>query len=127
MTFNHTTTINYKTNTGTVAASVITQSSATEQALDNVITAGASNVHFVMAVDVEEVISFLMYSDQAITVKTNSSSAPAQTFLLQAGIGFTWNSARPDANPLTTDITDFYITNAGAVDANIQFSFLLQP
>lgn len=124
MTFNQTTVIEYKTNSGMVGTSTVTETGGTRSALDIAVPASATNVHAVLSVDVSQVISFLMFSTQAITIKTNNSGAPDQTFTLAAGKGFTWNAARADPNPLTIDITDFYFTNAGASDATVNLRFL---
>jgi hypothetical protein len=124
MTFIQTTSVEYKTNAGTVGLFTVTETGASQSDLDTVISAGATNVHHVVSVDVSQLTSFVMYSSQALTVKTNSASLPAQTFLLLAGQGLTWNIARTDPNPLTVDIADLYFTNAGLLDATVNLRFL---
>jgi hypothetical protein len=124
MTFNQTTVIEYKTNAGTVGMSTVTETGATDSSFDTVIAAGATDFHAAFNVDVSQVISFLMFSSAAVTIKTNNPTMPDQTFALSANQGFTWNTGQINSNPLTVDITDFYFTNAGATDATVNLRFL---
>lgn len=66
--------------------------------------------------DVSQLKSFYMRaSGGAMTVKTNSSGAPAHTFALLDGEAISWHSDSPLANPFgSTDVTALYVTNAGA-------------
>ena len=124
MGFTDSTIISYKTGSGVVSLSSIDESGSQRDDSPVTVPANTSNYHAPRSVDVSQLISFLIYSSQNVTVKTNSSSSPAQTFTLVAGIGLTWNNANGQSNPLTTDITDLYITNAGSTPAIMQFSFL---
>jgi hypothetical protein len=77
-------------------------------------------------VDVSQIESFFIESDQALTVKTNSETSPAQSFSLAAKRALWWNVDRLDTNPLTVDITLLVFDNSlGSNDANIKFGFLL--
>ncbi len=91
--------------------------------LTDVALAGATK-QINLTVDVSQVKSFFVEADQDVTLKTNSSSSPSQTFTLVAKKALSWNLDRHDANPLTVDITALYFVNAGTVDANIKGSFL---
>ena len=124
MAFTDSTIISYKTASGVVSLSSIDESGSQRDNSPVTVPASTSNYHAPRSVDVSQLISFLIYSSQNVTVKTNSSSSPAQTFTLVAGIGLTWNNANGQSNPLTTDITDLYVTNLGSVAAVMQFSFL---
>ena len=46
-----------------------------------------------------------------VTVKTNSSSMPDQTFTLKTNKPGVWNSDMSFDNPITTNITVIYVTN----------------
>ena len=126
MSFTHTTQVLYKTTTDGV---VITQNQqidgGAEQGIDKLISAGAANVHVAMSLTLASIISLLIYSTQAVTIKTNSSSSPSQTLPLAAGQLITWNSGDGLSNPLTTNITDFYFSNSGGSDAVVKLRFLL--
>ena len=78
-----------------------------------------------LAVDVSQIKSFAIYSDKEVTLKTNDLSAPAQTLTLKAKVALGWNTDDPAANPLTVDITKFFLTNAGLADAKVKGSFLV--
>jgi hypothetical protein len=126
MSFTHTTQVLYKTTTDGV---VITQNQqidgGAEQGIDKLIAAGASNVHVAMSVTVASIISLLIYATAAVTIKTNSSSSPAQTLTVAAGQLITWNSSDGLSNPLTTNITDFYFSNSGGSDSIVKLRFLV--
>ena len=124
MTFIHTTSVSYKTLVGTVGAASIAKTAFSSTSLDTTIAAGASNVHIVLAVDVSQVLSFVIFSSSIITIKTNSPSSPSQIFTIKANEPLTWNSSRTDANPLTVDITDLYVSNPNAKDARLQIGVL---
>ena len=126
MSFTHTTQILYKTTTDGV---VITQNAAidggADQGIDKIISAGASNIHVAMGLTVASISSLLIYATQAVTIKTNSSSSPAQTFSLSAGQAITWKLGDSYSNPLTIDVTGFYFSNAGSLAAVVKLRFLL--
>ncbi len=125
MSFTHKTVVTYTTAAGQIASSTLSQTASTEESLDTTINAGVTNQHFVLGVTASEIVSFVLFSTQAITIKTNSSSSPAQTFPLKAGEVITWNQGQTAANPITTTITDLYITNAGATNAGVSLRFLV--
>ena len=68
--------------------------------------------------------SVFIISDRDVTLETNSSSAPAQTINLLANKPLYWYSGAYHANPFTVDVTKFYFSNAGAVDANVKIRIL---
>lgn len=49
-------------------------------------------------------------ADKACTLKTNSTSSPGNTFTLTANKPIIWASGDASANPVTVDITKFYLT-----------------
>ncbi len=50
------------------------------------------------------------------TLKTNSSGAPAQTFTLKPNVASGWHADEAFSNPITTNITALYVTNADATN-----------
>lgn len=128
MSFTHTLSRSYKTAAGTVTAKTSDQTADTESNLDTVVSAGATNFHRTFSAKFSLLRSFLLYSSKAITVKTNSSGAPDQTFILGDGQAIIWNRDDTTSNPVTDDITDLYFTNAGASDATVKVRALIdQP
>lgn len=118
------TTITYKTASGAMSQANMDETGSARLTSSPTVPASTTNQHLAISVDVSQLISFLIVSSRDLTLKTNSSSSPAQTFSLKAGQGFTWNQDNGTVNPLTVDITDLYFTNAGTVPAAVQMSFL---
>lgn len=52
-----------------------------------------------------------------LTLETNSSSSPAQTFTLKPNAVSDWHSKSAFTNPITTNITALYATNPHATEA----------
>ena len=123
--FNHSITQGYSDAAGNVKTVTTPFSGQSLEGWDGVVAAGASNAPIDADWVNANVQSLMMWSDQAVTVKTNSSSAPAQTISLVAnqmllfgvGIGLT--------NPFTTDVTALFVTNAGGTNANFKLRVLM--
>jgi hypothetical protein len=82
-----------------------------------------------MGVTVAQIVSFFVESDQAITMKLNSTGSPASPspVALVAKRAYWWHNQLTSSNPLTVDITKFYFDNTtGAKVANVVGGFLLQ-
>lgn len=83
--------------------------------------------------DVEHEIAFpyaklkglVLSSAVACTIKTNSSSAPDETFTLAAGRPIVWMNGDVSASPVTADVTSVFITNAA--EGLIQIFALYDP
>jgi len=72
-----------------------------------------------LTITVANIKSFFMKCDTDVRVRTNSELVPAQEFNFNASEGLAWNNINlPQnvANPLTTNITKFFIYNKGTVD-----------
>lgn len=55
-----------------------------------------------------------------VTVKTNSSGSPDNTFTVKSNGPLVWNADMPLANPFTAAVTGgLYISNAGAKDVTV--------
>jgi hypothetical protein len=125
MAFTDSLSVTHKTPSGAVSVSSIDAPGSTRQNPPVTVPAATSNYHVALSsVDVGELVSFLMYSSQDVTIATNSSTTPSQSFSLAAGVGLAWNMFNGQTNPLTVNITDLYITNPGATPATILLSFL---
>ena len=59
--------------------------------------------------------SIFLLSDQNLTLKTNSSGSPANTFTITANVPFVWQYQSGVTNPFGTDVTAFYVTNTPAL------------
>lgn len=61
----------------------------------------------------------LLYSDQDVTLKTNSSSVPQETIALTATTPVLFVKDELGSNPFAGNVTTMYITNASGSDANV--------
>jgi hypothetical protein len=101
-----------------------------EVALETNVDAGATNFMRALTVNFTQIVSMGIHSTKAVTIKTNSSSAPDQTFTLIAGQGIVWDTTdlSVTACPITTNLTKVYITNNDSTDSDVLMYFLInQP
>jgi hypothetical protein len=120
----HTVSISIKGDSGgRLAADSKDYEAAAESNFDDTVDA-SGDLEIDLAVDVSQLVSFYIYSDKDITLKTNDLSAPSQTKAITAKKLFWWNTDQ-GVNPLTVDITKLFFVNAGLVDAKIKGGFLL--
>lgn len=89
--------------------------------------AGATVEIDVGSITVAKVQSLVLHSDQvSVTVNTNAADASGgETFALGAAKAIGWNTSLNYANPITVDITKFFVTNAGAKATVFRAGFLL--
>jgi len=128
MAFTHTTGVTYNTDAGRIASTTDILSADTQVGIVDTIGANGGVTHFILGVDVSELVSFVLYSDQDVTVNVNTDNTGTQQIALTAGKMLTWNSNRTDSNPLLADWTGCYVHNDTTSVANIKFHFLLnQP
>jgi hypothetical protein len=125
MALTHRVGITYSSDAGTITNTTDTYTGDGEGNFDGTIASGVTNAEVDVTVDVSAIKSFVMFSTQAVTVKTNSTSAPDNTIALTAGHQLVWTTDHIEANPLTADVTKFYITNASGSAAAVKFRFLV--
>lgn len=90
--------------------------------------AATDTVEVDVTIDVSEIKSGFLFSDKAVTVKTNAvDAAGGQTIELAAGKAFAWNTGSTGSCPFTPDITKFYIHNAATegAAAKVRGGFLI--
>lgn len=68
----------------------------------------STDLEMLLAIDISEMKCFVMISDVAMTVETNSGGSPQETFTLAADTPVIWNDG--DAAIFAGDITGFYAT-----------------
>lgn len=86
---------------------------------------GTTNVLVAFAQVAAKIQMLALQSNVDCTIKTNSSGSPANTFNLKAGILEIWSSSSGIfANPVTTDITSLFVTNASGQQARISIRVL---
>jgi hypothetical protein len=89
--------------------------------VDESIANGVTNGVVNLTLDISQVTSLVIYSDKALTLKTNNSGAPTDTIVLKAGIPYVWNSDSYDTCKITADVTVLYVTNASGAAAALKF------
>lgn len=78
-------------------------------------------------VDVSQMVSCFLMCDQAVTVQTNSSGSPDETFALAANVPYMWSTDAPFTNKFATDLANLYITNSSGTAATLDAIFLTDP
>lgn len=77
-----------------------------------------------LVLDVSEIKSIYIVSDQDLTLETNNAGAPVDTIALLAGVPYIWNTdSYPSASEppeLNADITALFLTNASGSTATFE-------
>ncbi len=95
---------------GQLSEATLTVSGEAQVNADITVAGGATNLHVVESFKITDLTAgglLLISGGQALTVKTNDSGTPDDTFEVPAG-GFVQVTA------LAADITDLYVTNGSA-------------
>lgn len=95
--------------------------------LEETIPAASTDLQINVAIDVSAVKSFYLVCDQAVTIQTNDGTTPDDTIVLKAGVPYVWNEDSYDTFKLTVDVTAFYVTWAGGVDATLIMEEIHDP
>lgn len=72
-----------------------------------------------VTIDVSEIDTLYINSDQDVSFQTNNGGAPDDTIALLANRPLTWNAQSYYTNLLTTDVTEVFITNASGSTATV--------
>lgn len=77
-------------------------------------------------IDISQVKHIFMLSTVDMTIETNSSSAPTDTWVLQANVPYVWNVDLGVyyTNKITADVTAIYLTNASGAAGTFQMEVL---
>jgi hypothetical protein len=131
MALKHTWTTSIRTDNGGGVADSVAYTANSEANCGDLVAAGAV-AEIDLPVDVSQIKSFFVESDQPVTLNTNAATttSAAQTFTLTAKRALAWNTDQLAvagvACPLNVDITKLYFDNsAGIADANFKAGFLL--
>jgi hypothetical protein len=93
------------------------------------VSPGATNVEIdVGVITFAKIASFIMNADKgALSVYTNATDGTGgQHFALAANNSLSWNNTQTTfANPITANITKFFLNNAGSVIATFRAGFAL--
>lgn len=119
----HSVGITYKTAEGTITSTTDSYTADAEYVIDETIAASTTNKEIDLSLTKANIKSMVMYSDQAVVIKTNSTVA-SDTITLAAKVQLVWNTDSQFTIPFAGNITKFFITNSGGVAANVKFRFL---
>lgn len=123
-TFTDTISISYTGNGKAVTTPIGTYTGVKDAGVATVIPAGATDLEIDIVFTFANIQSFVMAADQNVTVKVNSATTPVPSITLKATAGLVWGHDYGVANPFTADVTKFYVSNPGAVDAKFSFRVL---
>lgn len=87
--------------------------------VEETVSNGASATQINVAIDVSEVEAFYLVSDQDVTFKTNSNSAPDDTISLVANVPYVWHATDYSSFLLGTDVTAVHVVNTSGTAANL--------
>lgn len=123
--FTHKVAQSYVTAEGTITSVTSSYVGDAEVGLDDTVAATTTNKEFDLAVTKANILSMVLTCDKAVTVKTNSSSTPQETITLAAGQAIVWASDHTESAPFSSNITKFFVTNAGSAAARFRFFALV--
>lgn len=90
-----------------------------ETYLNGTVPDGSTDLQFSIFVEATNLRSLHIQGDQALTVKTNSSGAPQETFTLDGVDPSSWVEGE-GVSPIAGDVTSVYVTNASGSDAEFE-------
>lgn len=95
-----------------------------KETLDIQVADGATDVEIPIAFAVASVEVFHLHSDQALTIKTNDSGTPVDTFSPKQNVAYVFTKDGYDTFKFTTDVTKIFVTNASGNAARLQIKLL---
>jgi hypothetical protein len=122
--FNHSITQGYADDAGSVKSVNTKFTGQTADGFDGVVNAGATDFEIDVEWKNSAVQSLCLWSDQAVSIKTNSTTAPGQTINLVANQMVQFGQGMGLTNPFTVHVTKLYVTNAGTTNANFKVRVL---
>ena len=112
---------------GAVRISTVTSINVEAAAqLDESIADGETDKEVTISFPLAGLKSFTLSSDQACTVKTNSSGAPQETFNLVANSPLIWTEGNGTA-PIAGPVTALFVTNSSGSALRLQGLFGWDP
>lgn len=119
--FTHKVGVTYSNDAGTITSTTDTYLVDSEVNLDEVVAAGQTNKEYDISITQANIKTMVLMSTQPVTLKTNSTSAPQETIVLVANKQLVWTLDHIEAKFFAGNITKFYVTNGGSVDATLKF------
>jgi hypothetical protein len=120
----HTINLNWQSGGGGFISKSVTLTGIEENNRDQSVAASTTNLLVPLAFVVADLQSIYIFSDQDLTLKTNSSGSPQETITLKANKPLAWYKDCGLPVPFAGDVTALYVTNAGATLANFSLRAL---
>ncbi len=128
MPFKHTVAKSVISPSGQVADSNKEYEAGLNLEIDEAVADGETDLEIIASIDVSEVKSFLIISDQAVLIETNDGSSPTDSITLKANKAYQWDEDSYDRFQLNSgDITSFFVTNASGRTANFKIRCIYDP
>jgi len=122
--FTDTISISYSGNGKTVSTKTGTYTGTHDAGVALVVPAGSVDLLVAIEFPVAGIQSLVMAASEDVTVKTNAISPPADSFTVKKTAGVVWGSDYHNVCPFGTNVTAFYVSNAGVTDAKFDFRVL---
>lgn len=123
MAFTHTLNRVYQAG-GSSVSNIVSLSGDAEDARSVALTLPAADVEVNIGIAYAGLKGLYILSTIAATIKTNNSSAPDDTISVAANVAYCWTHQDGSANPLSADVTKFFITTAGTGTATMEIRVL---
>lgn len=98
----------------------VTLTAEAGQVIDVSVAGSTTDQRVNVAIDVSQLTHIFLLADGALTIQTNDGTTPDDTITLAAGKPLVWYSGCGLTCPLTVDVTDLYLTNAGGSAVALQ-------
>jgi hypothetical protein len=109
--FTHQITNTYATDEGNAVSAASKYTGTAEVGFDGTVAAATDLVEVDISWTRANVHALLLYSSQALTIKTNNSTTPIDTITLAANQAIVWGSDHVEANPVAHDVTKLFLSN----------------
>lgn len=103
------------------AQAVTISGGGAHQHIEDTIAGSTTDKQVNCAIDASNLKGIYLLATGALTLQANDGSSPDFTITLSANKPFVWYDGCGITNPITADVTEFYVTNAGgsSVDLDI--------
>lgn len=108
------------TGLGSAEEIAVSQTFSSFTSLEESISNGAAATQINVAIDQSAIKMLWISSDQALTFKTNSNSAPDDTISLLANVPYVWHATDYAALLITADVTAVHVINTSGTAATLK-------
>lgn len=123
MAFTHNVVRTYQTSGGNLS-NTVSQSADAEEARSLSVAVASPDTEVAISILYAGLKSIYISSSLALTVETNSSSAPDDTLSVPAGGALVWTAQDGTANPLTANVTKVFLTATGSGSSAVEIRVL---